>query len=180
MLWTGTDWTVVSAQAGGVIAVLYAGYKWVDKHFPTQTKQVEQDIEHSLPHGFATLVEDGAKFMEHVIASPLFAGLAAKGKVEAAHIVKQATQTAVGSEVKTVLLGAGKLYSQMTDTEKVKAESALRLVLNAAGINLTDTQIKAAFDDTEQAINIATSTNFFQALFPPAPAPDAQPAQPQA
>jgi len=167
MIFTGTDWTTVVTGAGVVIAVLGGGVKlWrkVEKDNPGLIK--------AIPSKVVTVVDDAAKFVEHIVTSPLFAGLAAKGKVEAHHVLDKLTQTTAVSEAKTVLLAIGKVYDALTDAEKLKAEVTLKLALSGIGINMADKQIQAVFTEAQQAIDTAKLTPMFKASFTPDPAVD--------
>jgi len=164
-MWTGTDWTVVASQAAGVVVLIVSAYKWADKHFQKELQAVEKDI----PAGIKTVVEDATKFVEHIVTSPFFAGLAAKGKVEAHHVLDKLTQTTAVSEAKTVLLAIGKVYDALTDAEKLKAEVTLKLALSGIGINMADKQIQAVFAEAQQAIDAARLTPMFKASFTPDP-----------
>jgi predicted nucleic acid-binding protein len=173
MIFNGTDWTVIGTQAGGVVAVLYGGYRFFAKRFPKATQAVEQDLAKKLPHGVVTVAEDAFKFVEHIAESPFFAGKVAEGELKAKHVLDELTQTKAVSEAKTVLLGIGKVYASLTDAEKLKAEITLKLALSGIGIAMTDTQIAAVFAEAQKAIESIQATAMFKASFE-------QPAQPQA
>lgn len=165
MFWTGTDWTVVASQAAGVAAVLYAGYKWLDKRFPKQVNAVEKAAAKILPGAVVTGVEDAAKLVENLVKSPWFAPIAAKSELEAHHIIGKLEHTTAVSEAKTILLGIGKAYAALTDQEKVKAEVTLRLVLNQLGIDMVDKQIQSVFSEAQKAIDSLKQTAVFKASF---------------
>lgn len=167
--------TVVSAQAGGTAvvigAVVYALRKFLkDKK---AVAAVEKVVAHDLPHGVAVAVEDAVKFVAHLVESPLLAGVAASGKLEAHHVLAVLSDTRAVSEAKTILLGVGKVYNSLTADEKVKVEVMLRLALSALGIHLTDAQVQGVFADAQKQLDALASDATFKAMFvdnKPAPA----------
>jgi len=172
VIFSGTDWTVVGAQVLGAVGVVGGVVAYLKKRFPKEVQAVENTVAHDVPAIALQGVEDAAKFVEHIVASPLFAGIAAKGKVEAHHVLDKLTQTTAVSEAKTVLLAIGKVYDALSDTEKLKAEVTLKLALSGIGISMTDKQIQGVFAEAQKAIDAARLTPMFKASFTPDPAVD--------
>lgn len=165
MAFNGTDWTVVGSNAVGALAVIGAIVAYVKKRFPKAAQAVEQEVAKKLPHAVIVGFEDAVKVVENIAESPFFAGKVAAGELKAKHVLDELTQTKAVSEAKTVLLGIGKKYNELTDQEKVKAEVQLRLVLSSLGINMTDAQVQGIFTDAQKAIESLQATAIFKASF---------------
>lgn len=152
MLWTGTDWTVIAAQAGGVAAVLYGGYKWIAKKDPKLVKTVEEDITHSLPHGVAAVIDDAGKLVRGLVESPWFAGAAATGKVELHHITSKLLDSHLSAEIAKTLAAAGKTWSDMSETEKGALITTVQAGLSKLGVTVTSKQVTDAVSAVEEGI----------------------------
>lgn len=161
MAFNGTDLTVIASQAVGAGTVLYGVYKFFVKHFPKQVAAVESQV----PDAVKTLAEDGVQLIKNLAESPLFAGKVVEGKLEAQHVIDHLNSTTAISEAKTILLGVGKVYNDLTPDEKVKAEVLLRLALSALGINLTDAQVQGVFTEAQKAIDALRVQPFYKAAF---------------
>lgn len=168
--------TVVSAQAGGAAVVIgtvvYALRKFLkDKK---AVAAVEKVVTHDLPEGAKTAVEDAVKFLEHIVEAPVFAPLAAKGKIEADHLINEVAHDKAVIQAQALLKKAGGAYSALSPELKVKVESALKLGLMKIGVTFSDAQVKAIFADADAIEQALASDKTVQALL----GNDSTPAQP--
>lgn len=149
-------------------------YAIMKKKFPKTTEAVVQEVEHNLPHKVLTDLEAGVKFIEHLAQSPFFAASAAKGKLEAHHVIGKLEDLTALSEAKTLLQKLG-AYASLSATDKAKAGAVLKLNLLHQGITVSDKQIEDFFTQADAALTALEGDKTFATLFEK-PA-DPQPAQ---
>lgn len=162
MQWSFDPTNVVTT----VLATLAVLVPVLKKFFPAAGNAMEKAIP-----TVKVAVEDAVQFVAHLAQSPFFAGKFSAAELQAHHVVDQLQSLTAVKEAQTILLGVGKFYAGLTDQEKTKAEVLLKLTLSAVGINLSEAEIKAVFDEADKAIAALKQNDFFKASFPEEPAP---------
>ena len=163
MVFNGTDWTIVSTGAASVVVMLAAGYKWIVKEAKAHP-QLAEDVEKKLPHGVVEAVEDAGKFVEHIAASPIFAGVAAKGKLQSQHVLGELANSEAAKVAAQVLQAFGKGYSALDANEQNAAVIMARTELSKLGLNITDAQIEGALKGAESAVSALQGLTIFKAI----------------
>ncbi|HET9791314.1 MAG TPA: hypothetical protein VFR08_08430 [Candidatus Angelobacter sp.] len=162
-MFTGAEWTTISTGAGTVVILLAAGYKWLRKEADAHP-QLASEIEKKIPHGVLTVIEDAGKFIEGLAESPFFAGAAAKGKLEAQHVLGKFADSEAARIAAQVLQAFGRGYSGLSKNEQDAAVIMARTELSKLGLQVTDVQIENALTDAENTVSALQSQTIFKAV----------------
>lgn len=148
----------IYVQAAGFVATaLTLGtvvWKFAKKVDPNIVKQLPQDVVH-------TGEEIGA-FFANLAKSPLFAGIAAKGKIEASHVVAKLEQSEIAQ---AALKGVGVFnkalnvtLDDMTATQKNDLVEFVKAELAKLKVNVTDAQVVLALKTAQDALDNVEKT----------------------
>lgn len=143
----------IYVQAAGFVATaLTLGtvvWKFAKKVDPNIVKQLPQDVVH-------TGEEIGA-FFANLAKSPLFAGIAAKGKIEAHHVVSKLEDTELAKVaikgVSAFSKALNVVLDDMTATQKTDLVEFVKAELAKVKVNVSDAQIVDALKGAQGALN---------------------------
>lgn len=137
---------------GGLIPVL-------KRYAPKVGQEIKKDAPVIAHEANAAL-----EFVKHLAESPVFAGIAAKGKIEAHHVVSELEKSTVAKVASQVVQTFGRAYSDLTPNEKSAALIMARDVFKGAGMTVTDAQIEKALADVDKAVQELQANPIFKAI----------------
>lgn len=125
--------------------------------------KVGQEIKKDAP-AIAHEANAALEFVKHLAESPLFASVAAKGKIEAHHVISELEKATVAKVASQVVQTFGTAYSDLTPNEKSAALIMARDAFKGASVTVTDAQIERALADVDKVVQELKSNPIFKAI----------------
>jgi len=161
-MWTGTDWTVVGTQVLGAVGIVSAVVAYLKKRFPKEAQAVENAVAHDVP----AIALQGAKGLASIFVNlakmPMFAGLAAKGELQAHHIESHLMDThlalAAANAVGVFNSALDVKVDNLSPTQKTDIVEFVKSELQKVGITKTNAEIVQALQDAQKTFDNITQT----------------------
>lgn len=150
MIFTGTDWTTVISVAAGAVVTISSLWK--------KLEQKDPKLAQGVPHALKTVLDDGEKIVADLLKSPWFASEAAKGKLELHHITDKLKNAVVAQYAAQ---GLAAFDTELKDLSNIQRASLLSFVqsrLKAIGVDVTPSEVNAALELVQTAIDATRST----------------------
>ncbi|KPV42035.1 hypothetical protein [Alicyclobacillus ferrooxydans] len=157
-MWNQLDWTTVSTGVGVVLAVGV----WGEKRW-TAIKKADPQLVKELPKAVVRAADGVGSFFVNVAKMPMFAGLAAKGELQAHHIEQHLMDThlalAAAKAVGVFNSALNVTVDKLSATQRTDIIEFVRSELKKVGVDKTDAEIvqalkaaQAEFENIEKTV----------------------------